>query len=350
MKRLEKRDLVEASLAGEDVWRVPVSAWGHLIPEEIDDSEFAKAQAAYLKEFDWDFLKINNRATLFAEAWGNRFDLNDYSGVLARYLDSPLGTPPDISKIEKLDVSSGVLGAYLDRALKPMIRDIGGVPAIQTVFSPLTTLAFLAGRPKLHDQAEGNRSHAEALKTMIRDDPKGTHRALEAITQTLGDFAEASVQLGADGIFIAIMLLARDGILTVEEYEIFGKPYDTEILNRVAHAKLNLLHICGPHCYFQIAEELPANAISWGSIGQHNPTVGEARKMLDKVLVSGIDEIDTMTNGTPADIEAQAMETLRASGKHKVFLSPGCCISLSTPKENLHALRQVVEKEICYGD
>ncbi|MPM26807.1 hypothetical protein SDC9_73312 [bioreactor metagenome] len=350
MKHLEKRDLVEASLSGEDVWRVPVSAWGHLIPAETDNAEYARAQVAYLKEFDWDWLKINNRATLFAEAWGNRFDFRDYSGVLARYLGSPLGTPADISMIESLDISGGVLGAYLERALKPILKNINGIPAIQTVFSPLTTLAFIAGRPKFHDQAEGNRAHAEALKTMIRDDPQGTHRALKAITKTLGDFAEASVSLGADGIFMAIMLLARDGILTVEEYEEFGKPYDTEILSRVAHARLNLLHICGPHCYFKIAEELPANAISWGSVGQNNPTVGEARKSLDKVLVSGIDEIDTLTNGTPADIEAQAAQTLRASGKRKVFLSPGCCIALTTPKENLHALRQVVERENCYGN
>jgi hypothetical protein len=32
MKKLEKRALVEASIQGEEVWRVPVSAWGHLLP------------------------------------------------------------------------------------------------------------------------------------------------------------------------------------------------------------------------------------------------------------------------------------------------------------------------------
>jgi uroporphyrinogen decarboxylase len=66
---LSKRDRVEAALDGRKLDRIPVSAWEHLIPEEADDATFAKAQVAFFREFDWDWLKINNRATLFTEAW-----------------------------------------------------------------------------------------------------------------------------------------------------------------------------------------------------------------------------------------------------------------------------------------
>lgn len=347
---MEKRELVEAAIAGKEVPRVPVSAWGHLIPEETDDIEFAKAQAAYLKEYDWDWLKINNRATLFAEAWGNKFDFSDYSGVLARLESSDIGTPPDITKIRSLDVSSGVLGSYLEKGLRNIIRNIDGVPAVQTVFSPLTVLAFIAGRPAFHSQTEGNRSHAEALKYLIKHQPDEVHAALREITKTLAEFAKSSVQMGTDGIFMAIMLLARDGVLTLDEYEEFGKPYDTEIFNSVIRAKFNILHICGPHSYFSLAQELPANAVSWASVGQGNPTMGEARKLTDKILIGGIDEGTILAHGTAKDIEAEALSTLRESGKYKIFFSPGCCITLDTPKANLHALRNSVEREIHYGN
>ncbi len=118
-----------------------------------------------------------------------------------------MGTPADISKIESLDVSGGVLGAYLEKALKPILRNINGVPAIQTVFSPLTTLAFVAGRPNFHDQAEGNRAHAEALKAMIHDDP--TEPWLSGHYQTLGILRKQALTR-ADGNIYGIMLLARD--------------------------------------------------------------------------------------------------------------------------------------------
>lgn len=342
--KMEKRELVEASIAGQKTWRVPVSAWTHMIPQEIKNEDFVAATLSYAKEFDWDWIKINNRATLFAEAWGNVFDLQDYDGVLARLVSSEVGTPPDLSRIERLDVSSGVFGEYLDKSLRPIVKGLNGVPSVQTVFSPLTTLAFIAGRPKFHSQTEGNRSHAAALRELIEHHPRETHAALERITDTLCDFAEACIATGADGIFFAIMLLARDGILSVEEYEEFGKPYDERIFKRVQNALLNILHICGQHSHFALASELPANAISWGSIGQGNPTLAQARKTLDKVLIGGIDEVDVLNHGTPEDILQQARESIISCGQYKTFLAPGCCIWLDTPRENLHALRRAAEQ------
>lgn len=340
---VSKRELVDCCLNGEKPCRVPVGAWGHLLPDEVSDEKFAEASISFARKYDWDFIKVNNRATLFAEAWGNEYDMNDYDSVLARFVSSDIGTPPDISKIKKLDISSGVLGHYLEKGLRPIVKGLSDLHCIQTIFSPITTLAFIAGRPEFHKITEGNRSHAAALRKMVDEDPKGTHAALDVITDTLCEFAKASVDAGASGIFLAIMLLARDGVLSREEYNEFGKPYDQRIFEAVKDAPFNMLHICGEHSYFNIACDMPANAVSWGSIGQGNPTMAEARKMVDKVLISGVSEGTTMLTGTPEQVIEEAKASIIPCGNYKTMLAPGCCVWPGTPEANLYALRKAAD-------
>lgn len=61
--RMSKRERVEAALKGEPVDRVPVSAWRHFVPEEISAERLAAVSLAHFREFDWDWLKLNPRAT-----------------------------------------------------------------------------------------------------------------------------------------------------------------------------------------------------------------------------------------------------------------------------------------------
>ena len=74
MSSYSKRERVDAALRGEIPDRVPVSAWRHFIPDEQKPETLARASLNHFTTFDWDWLKLNARATYYEEAWGSRFD------------------------------------------------------------------------------------------------------------------------------------------------------------------------------------------------------------------------------------------------------------------------------------
>ncbi|MCU0491236.1 MAG: hypothetical protein MUD01_06600 [Chloroflexaceae bacterium] len=345
MTALSKRERVEAALRGEPVDRLPVAAWKHFLPEERAAVPLAEAHLRFFHEYDWDWLKVNPRATYYAEAWGARYDLNDYTGVLPRLLESPLQAPDGLARIERLNPANPAFAEQLQ--LVGRIRaGIGETHVVQTVFSPLSVLAFLLARPGDQNADVGPNSRFERLRTLLHEQPQAVHGALAAIAATLADYAVASVEAGASGIFFAIVRLARAGVLTPEEYATFGKPYDLQVLQAVQAAPFNLLHICGPQVYFEQALDYPVHAINWATIGQQNPSLAEARNLTQKGLIGGVDEHATLQHGTPAEVLREVQSSLAYSGELGVLLAPGCGLALDVPPANLHALRRAVEPQV----
>lgn len=342
MAQLNKRERVDAALRGDAVDRVPVSAWRHFIPEERTSDGAVEAHLHFFNQFDWDWLKVNPRATIYAEAWGNRYDYDHYDGVLPRRVAGPIATPDDLTKIESVSATAGVFGEELN-VLRRIGRELDGAHFVQTVFSPLSVLAFLT--TQLGDQLPdlGLPSRFDTLRSLIHEYPREVHAALEAISETLSGYAGAVLETGASGVFFAIVRLARAGVLTPEEYETFGRPYDLRVLQAVRSGTFNVLHVCGPQAYFDLAREYPVHAVNWAAVGQENPTLAEARAQTDKALVGGVDEAGVIQNGTPADVLAEARAAIGDAGPAKLLLSPGCGLATDVPTANLHALRAAVE-------
>ena len=343
MPQLTKRERVDAALRGEIVDRVPVSAWQHFLPAERHPDTLAAASLKHFHDFDWDWLKVNPRATYYAEAWGSHYDFAAYTGVLPRLLATPLQAPADLEKIREISGTQGVFAEQLD-LIQQIKAGIGGAHFLQTVFSPLSVLYFLVARPQQTHPAEQLPDiQYEDLRRYLQENPRGAHAALKNIAATLGKFASAAVDSGASGLFFAIVRLARQGVLSRSEFEEFGKPYDLQVLKAVEGAPFNLLHICGPQAYFDVAAEYPVHALNWASIGQYNPTLSEAKLHAHQALVGGVDEIENLQHGRPEDVLREALAAIDATGGRHHLLSPGCATSVDVPAENLRALRQAVE-------
>ncbi len=342
MTELTKRQRVDVALRGEAVDRLPVTAWRHFIPEERSATQLAAAHLQFLRTYDWDWLKINPRATCYAEVWGARYDYDDYTGVLPRLIETPVRGPADLARLSVHSPDHAVLGEQIE--LVRRIRDgIGDIHAIQTIFSPLSVLAFLLARPGDQVADLGLESDFARLRALLREQPAAVHAALTSITQTLASYAQASVAAGASGIFFAIVRLARAGILTTEEYATFGRPYDLQVLESIQDAPFNLLHICGSQVFFDHVLDYPVHAINWAAIGQGNPTLAEARGRTNKALIGGVDEHGTLQHGTPPEVIAEANSTLGCAGQIGILLAPGCGVAHDAPDANLRALRQAVE-------
>lgn len=343
MAQMTKRERVDAALRGEPVDRVPVSAWQHFIPDELNMDTLAQTSLKHFNEFDWDWMKLNPRATYYAEAWGNHYDFNEYSRVYPKQVGGPVQSSADLEKIVQVSPTSKPFAEHLE-LIKKVRAGIGDAHFVQTVFSPLSVLAFLAARiPHVHTADTAVQAQAEGAVRMIRENPRGAHEALRNIAATLAGYAAEAVDAGASGLFFAIVKLARQGILTEAEYEEFGKPYDLQVLQAVQSAPFNMLHVCGPAVYFRQVSDYPVHAINWAAVGQQNPTVGEAARQTDKAIIGGVDEDGVLQTGTPEQVIEEALAAIRATGARRFLLSPGCGTSMQVPSANLHALRRAAD-------
>ena len=66
---MNKKERVDAALRGDKVDRVPVSMWGHDFEREWSPQALAEAMIENYARYDWDFMKVNPRATTFVEDW-----------------------------------------------------------------------------------------------------------------------------------------------------------------------------------------------------------------------------------------------------------------------------------------
>lgn len=343
MTQLSKRERVDAALQGAEVDRVPVSAWRHFVPEEVSVEALADVSLKHFHNFDWDWLKLNPRATYYAEAWGNRYDFGHYDSVLPALIDGPVHGPDDLGKIEAVSPTGGVFAEQLE-VVRRVRAGIGDAHFVQTLFTPLSVLGFLVSRPAQHSMTAAVQGQYDGLRRAIDENPQGVHAALQAITTTLTGYAAAAVEAGASGLFYAIVRLARQGILSEAEYAEFGKPYDLQVLEAVQGAPFNLLHLCGPHAYFDQVADYPVHAINWAAVGQHNPTLGDAGAKTRLALMGGVDEFGVLQSGTPDQVIAEAHAAIAASGGRHFLLTPGCGVAMDAPEANLHALRRSVQR------
>src|SRR4030081_3791505 len=68
---MDGRGRVEAALAMRVADRPPVGAWGHTYREEWSPRELAAITVKRARQFGWDFVKFQPRASSFAEAFGS---------------------------------------------------------------------------------------------------------------------------------------------------------------------------------------------------------------------------------------------------------------------------------------
>jgi uroporphyrinogen decarboxylase len=61
---------IRAAIKGQDVDRVPISMWRHFFTMETSSEPLAEAMLDFQSRFDWDFMKVNPRASYHVEDWG----------------------------------------------------------------------------------------------------------------------------------------------------------------------------------------------------------------------------------------------------------------------------------------
>jgi uroporphyrinogen decarboxylase len=328
---MNKKERVDAALRGDPVDRVPASMWGHDFVREWSVQTLAEALIENFTRYDWDYLKVNPRASYHAEGWKAKYRPSGEKYKAPICDETPIKCAADWKRLRPLDPDFGPLGQQL-RVLQLLNHAVGyDAYFVQTIFCPLGVALYIAG------------DNREVVLQTLYEDRKAMHAALRVITETFTAFAIACLDEGASGIFYATNGWASKGILTPDQYREFGEQYDLEFLDAIkSRSKFNILHNCGTHIYFDQLASYPVQALSWGDTLEGNPDLREGKMRSGKAVMGGISEQTTLKSGSASQVQEEVTRALELTdGKH-FLLAPGCAVPPETPAKNLAAIRRAL--------
>ena len=320
---MTRRERVLAALRGDSVDRVPLGFWLHNFVTENSATGLADETLRLDRTFDWDYLKPQSRAQGFAEMWGLTYRPSTDRAQEFVVTHTPLTGALDVARLAPVDPRQGALGEQLE-ALRLIRAGVGpDTPIIWTVFSPVMVMTYLL---------RGGREQTLAL---CRAEPKAMEAGLTGIAETLALYAAACVDAGADGLFYATNVARADG-LTASECRRFQRPFDLRVLEAVAPAPFNVLHVCGPAVHLDEFADYPVTAFSW-ALAAGNPSLAEGHRRTGRAVVGGLPakpEIGTMSGQTVAGRVRRAVDEMDSRW---LLLGPDCSINPDTPDALLHA-------------
>lgn len=331
-----KVDRFEAILNGELADRPPVSAWRHFTETEHSGAaDFAESMLSFQKQYDWDYLKAQNRATYYEEVWGGEFQYDDYEGgVVAPIIKAPINGYEDLEKIVEMPSSSEPLAEQVEacRLLVDGVTD--GTPVFNGVFGPAAIFQKMCAVFSIGRYRPASRS--DLMVTLMKEQPAEVHKALKNITRTMSAYAQDLVKTGIYGVFFVAAGLSRTGYLSREEWEEFVRPYDIELLQAMKPLKL-MVHDCGIHCNPEWFADYPIDILHWPESATGNPSLESAPEWLGKIApMGGCDERPFGQNKAD-EIRRLTRITINKMKDIPFIIAPDCSISVESSDEEIRA-------------
>lgn len=329
MESYSHKERIKMIMAGETPDRFAASFWRHFFHMEHTGEGTAEAMLAFQKKFDWDFMKINPRADYHVEDWGLRQDWSHDEFKKHTKSNFPVKTIDDLANLKPLNVTEGVLGEHLKMVQAIKKKSDPELPILMTVFTPLA----IAGR-LVEDQ--------QTLVKFLRDEPEKTETGLQVITDTFAAFAGELRNAGADGLFYATTQWASEDMITWEEYERFGVPYDLRVIKAAEPDAFNLFHVCSSANYLKKLKDIDYNAslYNWDSCDPSNSPLDKGIELLPgKGIVGGVDHHGWLLKSEPDEVAYLVDQLKEKHSRSRLIIGPGCSVPPEVPMDNLQAVR-----------
>lgn len=330
MSKLSHKERLQTIFAGEKPDRFAASFWRHFFHMEHHAEGTAEAMLAFQKRFDWDFMKVNPRADYHVEDWGLKQEWSRDEFAKHKKSNFPITKAEDWEKITVLNPNKGVLAEHLDVISRIRKGSDKELPVLMTVFTPLA----IAGRMVEDDQM---------LADHIRSHPDSVKKALEAITKTFVSFVGELRNAGADGLFYATTQWAASNLISWDEYQEFGVPYDLRVIQATESDAINLFHICSSNNFLtELADiDYQCQMYNWDSDDPTNLPLDKAYEPLNgKTLVGGADRNGWLLQSSPAEVGYMIDKIKDEHDPTRLIIGPGCSIPPETPMDNLQAIRE----------
>ncbi len=321
---MDSYELIEAALRGEELWRQPILLWRRFPRDDRDARRLAKAQLNFHRRFPSDILIVSPIYGYPAIAYGAELE-SEWSPTGEREVRRPIiDEAEDWEALDELDVEEGVLAMTLEAVGLIAERLQGETPILQTIYSPLTICELIGG---------------ERLRGDLDEEPEMVLEALRTIASTMAELSSASLDAGADGVFLIIRTATGESI-GENRYRRLIAPYDRRILRAVRGSLIRVLHLHGEDLPLKpMAEEYPIEGMNWSS---RKPTLKEAEELFQGLILGGLD-VERLRSSEPEEVEEMTREAVEAVSWGRLILAPGCALHLSTPEENLDAVLRVVK-------
>jgi uroporphyrinogen decarboxylase len=307
-----------------------MSFWGHFYDREHTARDLAEATLEFRARYDWDFVKLNPRATYHSEPWGVAFTPSRHPLQKTLRTDWPVRVPEDLDRIRALPGDAGALGEQLE-AIRLVRKGLPpDVLLVETVFSPLSIVADLC-------------ENTAFVERVLAADPERARRAMEAVTATFEDFVPRALAAGADGIYFATVEWATaERGWSPADYRAFAGPADLRVLARAAGAPFNVLHVCRARSFVRALADYPVHAVSWATTEDGNPNLRDGLGFVRGAAIGGLGHEDALV-APDADLALAQLEAgFAQTGGRRWIIAPGCSTLPHTPPERLEVLREAV--------
>ena len=323
---LNPRERLQKCLSGSKPDRPPVALWRHFPVDDQTPDGLASAVAAFQNTYTFDFIKVTPASSFAVKDWGCQDVWKGNPEGTREITHFPIQRADDWTALKPSAPTTGSLGAQIE-CLRLLVREFSPrIPVIQTIFSPLSQAKNLVGK--------------QNLLYHLRAHPDELHSALRTITQTTIDFIRECKRTGIDGIFYAVQH-ANYGLLSADEFTIFGKGYDLQILAAVQDLWLNIGHIHGDRIMFDLVADYPLQIVNWHD--RHTPpTLAEGLQKFSGAVCGGLRQWETLVLGDPAMVEAEALDAIRQTDGTRFILGTGCVVPVTAPAGNIAAARRAV--------
>ena len=319
---------VRATLKGEETDRVPISLWRHWPPDDETSEGLATVTLNWQKAYDFDLVKVTPTGTYGIEDWGGRTTYSSADHGMRTVIKHGVTSAEEWPKLEHLDVTKGYIGNQI-KAIRMIADELkNSVPILQTVFSPLTTVRKLAG---------------DRIFTDLRCHPEAFKAGLQIVAEAHARFAVESVKAGAHGIFFATQCDSYR-VMSEAEYREFGEFFDRIVLDAVRpQAEIIMIHAHGFDIMFDLIANYPADALNWHD-RRTAPSLKDALDRFDGMVVGGVDEWNTLVNGSSEAIHAEIQDAITQTDGRRLMIGPGCVVPINTSPLSLRAAREAVKK------
>ena len=294
----------------------------------------ARGQLNFQKKYGTDVLVAMSDVASVADCFGceSKFYDGYQTPVIGKHF---VNDWRDWAKLKLVDPTKDGRIPPLLEACKIMKDAVGeSIPVIGYAPSPITCATWIEDM-------------AGVLKDIKRH-PEELKKGLESIAESCLRIGQAFVDAGADALFMGVTRCTRE-ILTEQQYEEFGKPYDLHVLNGLTNSgKPLMLHVCGNFPMLELlVEDYPVVGINWWDRGNGIIGLKEFKeKYGDKVtLIGGLDQTREMLSGTPAEVDAQTKDAVQQAARGGGFiLCTGCELGANSPPENILAAADAIRK------
>ena len=313
---MDRKQRMEATLAGRRPDRAPVAMWYHFDPA-LTAEQAADAHFDYVKEVDLDVIKI-------------MYD-GDY------WLDQKVETASDWTKIKPLGKASPHYRKQSEILRRLLEKGNGEYPIWMTMFGAFKFAVMAAGD--------------ERVMAHSRENPEAVAAGVKAIADTLCEWADGYLSEGADGIFYSAQF-AEVGRFSRAEWERLVRPHDLAVLEVAEErsGKYNILHLCGePEYGYKVHLDrfasYPGDMINWAIYPNHYE-IERGIDLFQRPILGGLDNHGVMARGTQEEVGREVASLLDRYGGAGFAVGADCSIE---SKACSGRIRAAVEASKRYG-